>query len=258
MRPLTNLARSVETPNQLVSRGHNAQLPRMLPNGEDDWALFKADGDVDYKQLLIDLSDQRNAIVALRYPTAAKWHCYCDSLPYFRARYSGPALRRSVANSRGPGQPLPWHSDGRIFFEDFASLIRKILGGKALEAPALFFPLLGFRLKPGMAVYGPPVTFLGLLGEFPSFANGYRMSVSLPEARRNRRPHLVGWYLKGGKIHRICLGCLVGKCSFAQTSIFGKFARDNSDRSTRSLTSGYITPAFPHMGDQFSPGGVGR
>ena len=45
----------------------------MLSDGADDWALCKADREAAYKQLPIDPDDQRNAIVALRRPTARKW-----------------------------------------------------------------------------------------------------------------------------------------------------------------------------------------
>ena len=59
---ITNLACSVSTPIQLVSRGPLAQLSHLL-SGMGDWALFRADHAATYKQLPIDPTDQWGAIL---------------------------------------------------------------------------------------------------------------------------------------------------------------------------------------------------
>ena len=76
-----------------------------------------------------------------------------------------------------------------------------------------------------MSSVGNSTVFLGLLGAFPSTANGHRLRISLTNEKREKRAHLLDSFLKEGRISRICLGKLIGRLGFSQTCIFGKFAR---------------------------------
>ena len=73
---------------------------------------------------------------------------------------------------------------------------------------------------------GQAITFLGLLGTSPSKANGFTLLVSLPGEKRERS--MVGpiaSYLDQNSLSYKKMGKLIGRLSFAQTLLFGKFAR---------------------------------
>ena len=65
---MVNLACRVATPIKLVSWGHVAELCRSTANSIYDWEFFKADQQAAYKQLPLDLSETKQAIVGLRNP----------------------------------------------------------------------------------------------------------------------------------------------------------------------------------------------
>ena len=71
---MTNLACTVETPIQLLSWDHIAQVSSMLSADGGDWVMFKADHKAAYKQLPIDPADQETAIIALRHPPNSRWY----------------------------------------------------------------------------------------------------------------------------------------------------------------------------------------
>ena len=111
------------------------------------------------------------------------------------------------------------------YFDDFAALIKKHLGQKALDTFTRFCSLLGIQLKLGKSEVGSPLTFLGLLGTFPCAANGSRLSISLTPEKCERRSKLITGYLQEGRIAHSFLEKLIGKLLFSQTAVFGKFAR---------------------------------
>ena len=129
-----------------------------------------------------------------------------------------PRLLAVLAN-RYLGIPMVGH------FDDFAAIIRKVMGKEPLNVSTLFCALLGFQLKDGKSHVGPDIVFLGPLGHFPCLANGWKLPISLPGEKRAHRPALPSTYLKEGMIPHRCLGKLIGRLSFSQTAIFGKFAR---------------------------------
>ena len=111
------------------------------------------------------------------------------------------------------------------YFDDFASTIRRVLVERALATFARFCALLGFQLNPWKAVAGPAVSFLCLMGDFPSAANNRQLMISRPVEKRQSWSGLIGGFLKEGRIPHSFLGNLIGKLAFAQTSLFRKFAR---------------------------------
>ena len=72
---------------------------------------------------------------------------------------------------------------------------------------------------------GNVLTFLGIQGDFPSPKNGMALEVSLPEDKK------TNWADPIAKILDLCvithdqLESLIGRLSFSQTSIFGRFGR---------------------------------
>ena len=111
------------------------------------------------------------------------------------------------------------------FFDDFAALAPHLLGTKALQVFTTFCSLLGIRLKEGKSEIGPRVTFIGLSGCFPGRHNGYTLHISVPDEKREARAALLRDYLRKGCIPHHELGKLIGRRSFSQTLLFGKFPR---------------------------------
>ena len=54
------------------------------------------------------------------------------------------------------------------YFDDFAAIIRRVLGKAALDTLTRFCALLGFQMKSEKSQVGPAVVFLGLLGVPPA------------------------------------------------------------------------------------------
>ena len=221
---MTNLACTVHTPIQLVSRGHITQLANFLAGDGGDWVMFKADHEAAYKQLPLNPLDMRNAIVALRDPTSKRWYGFVSRTLVFGSADAVlhynifPRIITALTN-RCLGIALVG------YFDDFAALIKKHLRQKALETFTRICPLLGIRIKPGKSEVGSPLTFLGLLGTFPCAANGRRLSISLTPGKRKRWPGLITGYLNDGRVAHSFLEKLIGKLLFSQVAVFGKFAR---------------------------------
>ena len=216
---LTNQCCQVRTPIQLVSWGHLAQLSQLCGGSSGEWRLFKADHEAAYKQLPIAPADQRTAVVALRHPHSKQWFGFITRTLVFGSvaavlRYNIISGIRSTIFARPMLIPL------LIYFDDFAALLKAGLAEKALIAFARFFDILGFQLKAGKSSVGNKITFIGLLGTFPSKASGERLLISLPEDKRVRWSQLLDSYLKSGTISHSCMGELIGRLLFSQTSLF--------------------------------------
>ena len=87
------------------------------------------------------------------------------------------------------------------YYDDFASIIREPLGQDALGAFTRFCSLLRFQPKGEKSQVARAVIFLGLVGRFPCKANGWKLSISLPEEKRSKWPALLPAYLEEGGIH---------------------------------------------------------
>ena len=221
---MTNLACTVETPIQLLSWDHIAQVSSMLSADGGDWVMFKADHKAAYKQLPIDPADQETAIIALRHPSNSRWYGFVTRTLIFGS--VAAVLHYNVFSriivalvNRYLGIPLLG------YFDDFAAIIRKTLGREALAAFTSFCTTLGIQLKEEKSEVGPRVVFLGLLGSFPCAENGWRLSISLTDDKRRKWSALLSSYLKEGRISHRCLEKLIGRLLFSQTAVFGKFAR---------------------------------
>ena len=66
------------------------------------------------------------------------------------------------------------------FFDDFAALISRLLGSKAIQVCSFFCFLLGIQLGTNKSDVGGRITFLGLRGRFHSEKNGYTIHISPP------------------------------------------------------------------------------
>ena len=178
-RSLTNQCCQVRTPIQLVSWDHSAQLSQLCGGDSDESHLFKADHEAAYKQLPIAPSDQCTAIVAIRRPQSMKWFGFVTRTLVFGSvaaviHYNILSGIWSTIFAR------PMLIPPLSYFGDFAAFLRDGLAEKALSVFTRFCDILGFQLKTGKSSVGNKITFLGLLGTFPSDANRGRLLISLP------------------------------------------------------------------------------
>ena len=221
---LTNSACSVLTPIQLVSWDHLAQLCRRSCGKSRDWARAKAVHEASYKQLPLRPKDQAGAIIALRRPVAGKWFGFASRTLAFGAtaavlHYNVFSRLVTALVNRLSGIPLI------CFFDDFAALIPRLLSNKAMAVFSRFCETAGITHKPGKSEVGREITFLGLLGWFPTAANNYTTHISLPEEKRKARSALLADFISKCSLSHQALGKLIGRLFFSQTLIFGKFAR---------------------------------
>ena len=206
------------------SRGHLVQLSQLMAQGGGDWSLFKADREAAYRQRPIDPADQRFAIVALRRPTTHLWYGFATRTFLFGPvaavlRYDGLSRILASLADRCLGISLV------AYFDDFAALIRRALGDRALATSTRFSALFGFRLNSKKSMVGPAVSFRGFLGDFQPLGIITSWRSLSRWGKRKSWSGPLGGFLKVGRISQICLGGLTEKLSFSQTSLFGKFAR---------------------------------
>ena len=67
------------------------------------------------------------------------------------------------------------------------------------------------------------MAFLGILGSLPCPENEMALEISPSDEKREKWGRLIKSYIELGVITREQLGSSVGKLSFPQTSIFGRF-----------------------------------
>ena len=91
------------------------------------------------------------------------------------------------------------------YFDDFAAFLRAGLSEKAISVFARFCDILRFQLKAGKSSAGNKKTFLGRPGTSPADSNRGKLLISLTDAKRAKRPHLLDSYLKSGTISHSCL-----------------------------------------------------
>ena len=136
---MANLACSVHTPMQLVSWDHLEQLSRTLTSNGGDWYLFKEDREAAYKQLPLDVNDQRHTILALRHPPTGRWFGFVARTLIFGSidavlRYNVFSRLIASLDNRCLGLPLV------AYFDDFAAIIRACLGEDSLRVFTEFCP----------------------------------------------------------------------------------------------------------------------
>ena len=114
------------------------------------------------------------------------------------------------------------------YFGDYSFLFSKSIHAHALSTFRVFFRFLGTILKDKKCSVGPPNTFLGLHGVTPSVANGMKLSISVDKWKSARRGAQLAQLIEAQPIDHPSPDKLIGELSFAQTSIFGKFARSRA------------------------------
>ena len=221
---MTNLACVVETPIKLASWDHLAEMCRRIKTSELDWQFFKADHEAAYKQLPILWEQSKLAVVALRSPKDGRWYGFFSRTLLFGAvaaviHYNTFSRIISELVCRLFGIPM------LSYFDDFGALLPANLARKGLVTFTEWCSLLGIGLKLKKSEVGSEITFLGLLGSFPSKANGMQLSVTLTKEKASRWHSIIIKHLSDGTITQMELEKLIGKLCFSQTCLFGKFAR---------------------------------
>ena len=100
-----------------------------------------------------------------------------------------------------------------------------MLDPKALQVFSPFCSILGIQLKGKKSEVGWRIAFLGRRGWFPPKENGYTLHISLPGEKRASREALLADFIARRSISTHELEKLIGRLSFSQPLLFGKFAR---------------------------------
>ena len=221
---MVNIATAALTPISLPSCDHIAQIHKEVAYSEVHWSFLKTDHKVAYKQLPHDPQFANLTIVALRCPTTGRWKGFIPKVLLFGAvseviRYNCFSMAFAVLVNRIFGIPLI------SYYGDFGALIPESVGARELSAIDKGAGILLVIFKDTKSELGNEVKFLRLLGKFPSTANGMTLSISLPEDKARRRSEINSSVACNGSIPHKDLEKLVGKLSFSQTSVFGKFGR---------------------------------
>ena len=253
----TNLSFVVETPIKLVRWDHLAELTHRVNDGSREWGFFKADHEAAYKQLPLDSSHAKLAVVAMRSPVGHKWYGFISRTMMFGAiaavlHYNVFSRLLSEIVSKLLGIPL------LCFFDDFGAVIPLTLAARALSTFTAFCSKLGIQLKEEKSEWGAKVTFLGLQGFFPCRAYNFQLSVSLTPEKALSRAAEIQSFVERRSISSSELEKLIGKLGFSQTNLFGKFARTQLRPLYKNTTLAashrpYPFPSWPHCaGGQWS------
>ena len=194
-RSRTNFPCVVETPIKLARWDHLAELTNLVNDGSRDWVFFIADHEAAYKQLPLDYSHAKLAVIALRSPHDGRWYGFLSRTLMFGAiaavlRYNVFSRLLSELVSKLLVIPL------LCFFDDFGSVVPKVLAGRALANFTAFCPKRGIQLKADKSEYGQNIAFLGLLGNFPCRENNFQLSATLDPEKASRWVREISRYIR--------------------------------------------------------------
>ena len=221
---MVNLCTSVYTPITLPTWGHISEMAKRILGSKVAWGFFKADHKDAYKQLLLDQEYVNLTLLALRRPASTKWFAFVHKVLLFGAvsavsHYNCFARIFSVLANKILGVPV------FNYFDDFGSLVPDIIKLAGLRVFLGFTTVLGALMKDGESQVDRALTFLGLWGDFPNPDNDMLLVISLPEPKKEKRANITHEFAPKGAISHKDLEKLIGKLSFTQTSVFGRFGR---------------------------------
>ena len=88
-----------------------------------------------------------------------------------------------------------------------------------------FLEILGLSPTPAKSVIGTHNTFLGLSAHFPAPENRVALAISLSPEKATHRASIIDTIIIEWHISHVLLESLIGRLGFAQTAVFGRFAR---------------------------------
>ena len=220
---LTNRACQVITPISLPSWEHLAQACLLISNSAHDWSLGKGDESDAYKKQPLAPSDALLAVTTLMGPDG-RWYGFIPRSQIFGSTASVVhynTFSRLLASLICRLLGLPCIG----YFDDYAFMAPKPIQTLALNTFKDFSSIIGTILQDRKCSIDSTNTFLGLKGVMPSKKSGMKLSISLDREKSERWIELISGFIKAGSIDHTSLDKLIGKLSFAQTNVFGKFAR---------------------------------
>ena len=188
------------------------------------WSFLKVDQEAAYKQLPIDPEQTKYATAALRHPHLNTWYAFRQTTLLFGSeadviRYNCFSRVIAILVNRIFGIPLV------SYYDDLGAPIPSDLGDLALTTTQEFLRLVAVFLNTKKTDMGEEVAFLGLLGRFPNPGNDMTLSIALPEDKKTNWATIIDKIPTLGVVQHSQLESLIGKLSFSQTSIFGRFGR---------------------------------
>ena len=220
---LTNRACKVITPISLPSWEHLAQACILLSDSRHEWSLGKGDESDAYKKQPLRSSDAILAVTTLMGPDG-RWYGFVPRSQIFGSTASVVhynSFSRLLASLICRLLKLPCIG----YFDDYAFLAPTPIQELALSTFKEFSSLVGTLLHAKKCSIEPVNTFLGLRGSMPCRRSGMKLEISLDQEKSERWTELISQIIKAQSIDHDLLDKLIGKLSFAQTTVFGKFAR---------------------------------
>ena len=111
------------------------------------------------------------------------------------------------------------------YYDDFGAYCPASILFEASSSFSKFSNSLGALLNDEKTKFGETIKFLGLKGVFPSIGNGMLLRIFLPKSKIEKWSTEVEEILRCGSVEHKPLEKIIGKLSFTQTSIFGRFGR---------------------------------
>ena len=221
---LTNTACAVRSPITLPGWDHIAAAARILNTTLCDWSFGKVDHQSAYKALPIRPADINYAVLALWNPLESAWYGSKTRTQLFgstAAVLHYNCFSRVIASLVCRILAIPMVG----YFDDFGFFTRSADEDETMSLVNEFLSLLGVELKVAKSVIGNSNVFLGLSAFFPRPSNGMSLVISLPREKARRWARMIREIIATAHISHATLESLIGRLSFAQTSVFGRFAR---------------------------------
>ena len=222
---LTNRLCSVETPIKLPDWDLLGAMSLLISSSsKKNWVLVKADDTSAYKNLPLRPSDSFLTAIALWNSAQKAWFAFLPRTLLFGAtaavlHYNVFSRILAAILNRLFGIPLI------SFYDDLGTPMIEELAPEALSLIIEVSRLLGVILNQKKCDLGNPLSFLGLLASFPQSPNDWKMSLCLTQEKIQKWSSQIEDFLSAGKISFADLQKLIGKLSFAQSTVFGKCAR---------------------------------
>ena len=219
----TNSSCSVLSPITLPSWEHVARIAADLAHSGHDIVFGKGDESDAYKKQPMKPADAFAAVITVQGPDG-RWFGLVPRSQLFGSvasvvHYNTFSRLLISLFVRIFGIP------GVAYFDDYGFLVFAHLQNSAFRHFKEFCEILGVALSPKKCSISGTNTFLGLTGSFPSRCNSFRLSIKLDDLKAAKWIKSLEDIIRDRRVDHKDLDRLVGRLSFAQTNVFGKFAR---------------------------------
>ena len=237
----TNEFCSVKTPISLPTWDHIGQMATTVADSARPWSFLKTDHAAAYKQLPLRPDQANLAVIALRDPTTDQWAAFRSRTLVFgstAAVLHYNCLSRCIAALVSKTFGIPMIG----YFDDYGAFVPSDLEGDAEETIDDFMSALVIIMKDDKRQRGSSLTFLGLLGEFPSPQTDMQLRISLPPVKTSAWCDMLERLINLGVATEQELQSVVGRLSFTQTCIYGKMGRAMLSPFYEKLKTPYYHP----------------